>query len=150
MVAKLTIDNTPVETIISKAASDQIDNITSTTSKITFTNKAGESTEVPINGDLPDIIHSGNVGQSGNSTITINQGSGTSTMNFTIPYFTVDKNGRVTSSSNRTVSITRPAYTNYNNYNNYSDYGNYHNYSDYYNYGNYSSYSNYSSYGSND
>ena len=140
-MAKLNINKQSIDTTITDQTKDVVTNVTSAQNKLTVTHKDGTSENVSITTSMPNVTTAKSVGQTANKTITINQGSGTATMNFTVPYFTVDQQGRITSVANRTVKITRPAYTNYNNYNNYSDY---------YSYGSYSSYDSYSNYGSHD
>lgn len=88
------------------------------------------------------------VGVDGSVSFTFPQNTEASEVSFQVPYFTVDNKGRVTSSTNRTVTINRASYSNYNNYANYTSYNNYANYSSYYNYSNYYNYGNYTNYGS--
>lgn len=146
MTSKINVNEKNVDEIITLSNQSLVSNISNVNDNTLVVEKKDGSVKVnELKGDIPNIVSGGSVGQTDNATITITQGSGN--LSFTVPYFTVDENGRVTSSLDKTVSIANPSYTNYMNYHNYSQYNNYHNYSDYNSYKNYGNYSNYANYG---
>lgn len=151
MTSKINVNTKNLDDIITVSNQTLVSDIANVNNNTLVVYKKDGSVKVnELKGDIPNVVTGGDVGQTENISITISQGSGN--LSFTVPYFTVDENGRVMSSVDKTVSISNPSYTNYMNYHNYSQYNNYHNYSDYasysnyYNYGNYGNYGNYTSY----
>lgn len=71
-------------------------------------------------GTMPSNITAVNVGQKTDVTYTVNN-TATST-SFVIPYFTVDAQGRITSASQRTITLSHPVknYSSYSSCSNYS------------------------------
>lgn len=148
---KLFIGEEDIANIIDKSSDGSITDIKANGDSITIIKKDGSASSIKTTSDLPEILPSElSVGPSNDVSYTFPSGTSAATTSFTIPYFTVDSKGRVTSATNRTVTVTRPAYSNYGNYANYTSYNNYANYTSYGSYSSYHNYSNYTSYGSND
>lgn len=135
---KVKLADQDVVDLIDKSSDGAITSIVKSGDNIIVTNKDGSQTSHTIVTELPDI-NSGTitVGPTSNVSYTFPNNKNQASTSFKIPYFTVDSKGRVTSASTNTVTITRPAYSNYGNYASYSSYGRY---SSYHNYGSYDSY----------
>lgn len=84
--------------------------------------------KIPDSYTPPDIVTAGTAGQSADLTIKATRIHDTVTVppkgSFKIPYFSVDKKGRITSFTTHTVTLSE-TYYNYYNYYNYSDYSDY-------------------------
>lgn len=111
--------------------SGSVENVESNGSgSIKVTKTDGTSSNQTFEAGWADTVTATGLGPTGNQTVKvrINTSGGTlPSATLTVPYFTVDAQGRVTSKANRTIKITSSRYSNYYNYYNYSNYSNYSN-----------------------
>lgn len=129
---KLLISGKDIIDSIDDSTDGGVNNITANGTNIKVSKKDGSSSNVATSSTIPNV-NSGTlkVGPTGNVSYTFPSGKTAASTSFTVPYFTVDAQGRVTSATNRTITVARAAYSNYGSYASYSSYGRYSRYGNY-------------------
>lgn len=93
---------------------------------VAYTGKYDDLIGKPNGSDLDNIVGAGSAGPGGNVTLTQTNNKGTVTQaykgSFSVPYFKVNSQGRITSYATRTVSLVENYYNYSNYYNYYFDY----------------------------